>query len=566
MGAHLRTLAMAFLLAIASDFGCGQVLAAPPVSGPTLNVEVDARDLPRRLLHTRIAIPCQPGNLRLWYPKWIPGTHGPYGRVEDVGGLRLETDNGKLLPWRRDEVDLHCVHCEVPDGVHELRVQLDTICNAVAAFRSGDSSYGNSSIGVINWNTCLLYPEGPSSSAIQLHLRLTLPAKWHFATALKVEETQPGHVTFQTASLNDVIDSPVIAGEHLRSIKLDSGDYPPAFLHLASESPSALLLDQKVIDLHSRVVREACALFGTAHYPEYHFLVACSDDFGYFGLEHHACSINGVRERDLIEDKNRKGWVANLLPHEYAHSWCGKFRRPAGMCTPDFHTPQKTKLLWVYEGLTTYLGDLLMVRSGLVSSTEYKQMLAWNIGDQMRREGRRWRSLEDTAVASHLLRLRSPNWNDLRREQDYYMEGLLLWLEVDAIIRDGSKGRYTLDDFCKKFMGPVAAKEKVVPYEFPEIVRILKELADYDWEQFLSRRVSAPLETLPLDLVGRCGYRLQYAAKPSAYLDYLQQHEPGFISARDSLGLTFSSEGKISSVVPGMARWPTVWRSAKSNS
>jgi predicted metalloprotease with PDZ domain len=300
-------------------------------------------------------------------------------------------------------------------------------------------------------------------------------------------------------------------------------------------------------------VREACALFGTAHYPEYHFLVTCSDDFGYFGLEHHACSINGVRERDLIEDKNRKGWVANLLPHEYAHSWCGKFRRPAGMCTPDFHTPQKTKLLWVYEGLTTYLGDLLMVRSGLVSSTDYKQMLAWNIGDQMRREGRRWRSLEDTAVASHLLRLRSPNWNDLRREQDYYMEGLLLWLEVDAIIRDVSKGRYTLDDFCKKFMGAVAAKEKVVPYEFPEIVRTLKELADYDWEQFLSRRVSAPLETLPLDLVGRCGYRLQYAGKPSAYLEYLQQHEPGFISARDSLGLTFSSEGKISSVVPGMA-------------
>jgi predicted metalloprotease with PDZ domain len=256
----------------------------------------------------------------------------------------------------------------------------------------------------------------------------------------------------------------------------------------------------------------------------------------------------------LIEDKQRRGWIANLLPHEYAHSWCGKFRRPAGMCTVDFHSPQETKMLWVYEGLTTYLGDLLMVRSGLVSPADYREMLAWNLGDQMHRAGRRWRSLEDTAIANYLLRAPSANWGDLRRDQDFYMEGLLLWLEVDLILRERSQGRFSLDDFCKRFMGDVPSQEKVVPYEFPEIVKILKELADFEWEPFFARRVSSPLEALPLDVIDRCGYRVQYAKKPSGYLEYLQQGSvrQGFISSRDSLGLTFGLDGRISAVVPGM--------------
>lgn len=554
MNACVQFRLMAMALSLACVCSGGNVLAAPLAGKPTLDVEVDARDLPRHLLHTRIRIPCQPGKLRLWYPKWIPGTHGPFGRVEDVGGLRVQTPDGKSLSWQRDPVELFCVVCEVPEGVSEVHVNLDTICNMVASHRGGCYSYGNHSLGVINWNTCLLYPDGFPSARIDVGLRLRLPDKWRFASPLKVNEVKDGDVSFQLVSLGDLIDNPLIAGEQLRTIKLNTGGYPPVFLHVVSESPSAIALDQRVIDLYSNVVKEACLLFGEAQYPEYHFLVTCSDDLGYYGLEHHACSINGIRERDLVEDKNRKGWIANLLPHEYAHSWCGKFRRPAGMCTTDFHTPQETKLLWVYEGLTTYLGDLLMVRSGLVSSKEYREMLAWTIGDQMHREGRRWRSLEDTAVANYLLRAPSANWSDLRRDQDFYMEGLLLWLEADVILRDLSQGQQSLDDFCRKFMGAVPAKEKVVPFELPEIVKILEELADYDWEQFFTRRVSAPLETLPLDVVSRCGYRLQYASKPSAYLEYLEQGavRQGFISARDSLGLTFSTEGRIGNVVPHM--------------
>ena len=259
----------------------------------------------------------------------------------------------------------------------------------------------------------------------------------------------------------------------------------PVFLNLTSESPQALNLDGKVIDMYSRVVRESEALFGVTHYSEYHFLVTCSDDFGRFGVEHLSSSMNGVGERTLIDDQFRKGWFAMLLPHEYAHSWCGKYRRPAEMITPDYHTPMKTKLLWVYEGLTTYLGEVLMVRSGLVTPDEYRTTLMRTVRNMSSTAGRQWRPLEDTAVASHLSRSPGRSWNLLRRTQDYYPEGMLLWYECDTIIRERTGGAKSLDDFCKRFFARVKGRETVAGHDYQDVVRDLKATADYDWDNFL---------------------------------------------------------------------------------
>ncbi len=383
---------------------------------------------------------------------------------------------------------------------------------------------------------------------------LRLPPHWKFATALRTETAKEGEATFQTVSLTDLVDCPLVAGEHKRTIRLDTGPYPPAFLDLVSESRSAPEIGPRIIDIYSRVVREASALFGTCHYPEYHFLVTCSEELGYLGLEHLASSINGVHTQDLKSSAGPTGWVANLLPHEYVHSWCGKFRRPAGMCTSDFHTPQKTRLLWVYEGLGEYLGEILQVRSGLIDPRQYRASLAATIDSLSHREGRRWRSLEDTAVASQFLRGGSPNWNELRREQDYYFEGMLVWLEADAIIRERSSGKKSLDDFCRKFLGANASTAKVVPYELPEILSILRELADFDWETFLTRRVMQPQDALRLDVVSRCGYRVKYTAAPAGPGPAAGgwQSRGGSFSALDSLGLSFSDDGQVLDVVPRM--------------
>jgi predicted metalloprotease with PDZ domain len=520
--------------------------------GPALSIDVDARDLPRRLVHSRIQVPCQPGELRLWFPKWIPGTHGPCGPIQNVGGLYLETPDGKKVDWQRDEVELFRVSCQVPDGVHQITVRLDTIGNEPAVLAAGYLTYGNASVGIINWSTCLLYPEGPSRDEISARLSLRLPPRWKFATALKTEAAKDAEATFQTVSLTDLVDCPLIAGEHLRTIRLNTGPNPPAFLDLVSESPSALELDQHMIDIYSRVVQEAGALFGTCHYPEFHFLVTCSDDLGYLGLEHLTSSINGVHSQDLKSDAGRRGWVANLLPHEYVHSWCGKFRRPAGMCTSDFHTPEKTRLLWVYEGLAEYLGELLQVRSGLINPQQYRASLAATINSLSHRDGRRWRPLEDTAVASQFLRGGSPNWNELRREQDYYFEGMLVWLEADAIIRERSGGKKSLDDFCRKFLGANPSTAKVVPYDRPEIVSILRELTEFDWEAFLDKRVTQTQDALCLDVVGRIGYRVNYTAEPSQPVASLSRANRAAISALDSLGLSFGDDGRVVDVIPRM--------------
>jgi predicted metalloprotease with PDZ domain len=544
-----RSLTTSFALVWLSSTGWVQPAQAAPA--PTLKIEIDARDLPRRLLHSKIQVPCQPGKLKLWYPKWVPGTHGPLGPIQNVGGLRVETAAGRTLKWQRDELEPFRVECDVPDGAHEVTVFLDTICNEPAAQASGHLTFGTNLVGVFNWGTCVMYPDGFPCDDIQATLSLRLPARWKFATALKSDTTKDGLTTFQTVSFTDLADCPLIAGEHLRSIPLATGPYPPAFLDIVSESPTALELNPKVIELYSRVVREAGKLTGVCHYPDYHFLVTCSDNLGYLGLEHLTSSINGVRERDLIEDARRKGWVANLLPHEYIHSWCGKFRRPAGMCTPDFHTPMKTRLLWVYEGLAEYLGEVLMVRSGLLTLREFRDRLASTVRSLSHHEGRRWRSLEDTGAASYMLRAGSPNWAGLRRDQDYYFEGMLVWMEADAIIREQTHGKKSLDDFCRKFLGGTPTTAKVVPYELADIVKDLKELADFDWESFLLKRVAQPLDELPLEVVSRCGYKVQYSTRVP--LDQMSRQTPylGGVSALDSIGMSFAADGTIAEIMAG---------------
>jgi predicted metalloprotease with PDZ domain len=535
----------------------GGLPGATAGEGPTLQLEIDARDLPRRLMHARIEVPCRPGKLALWYPKWVPGTHAPCGPVQDVAGLRLETPEGKAVPWRRDETDAYRVECDVPSGVHSITIRLDTICNQPAVSAAAYLTFGNESVGIINWSTGLMYPEGASADDTRVTLTLRLPPTWSFACALERDSGESGAssgkpIKFRTVSLTDLVDNPMIAGEHVRTIPLDAGKNPPAFLDLASESAAALQVRPEVVSIYSRVVQEAGAMFGTCHYPSFHFLVTCSDNLGYLGLEHLACSINGVHERDLVDPGRLRGWVANLLPHEYVHSWCGKFRRPAGMCTPDFQTPQKTRLLWVYEGLAEYLGEVLMVRSGMIDQAEYRRTLTATIGSLSHREGRRWRSLEDTAVASHLLRDGGPNWNELRRGQDYYFEGALIWLEADAIIRERSRGKKSLDDFCREFLGGQPTTAHVSPYELSDVVHVLRGLADFDWDTFFLQRTTRPLDALPLEVVGRCGYRLEYTTHPPGSPGGISRRGGGAVSARDSLGLSFDGEGRVGDVVPGM--------------
>lgn len=528
---------------------CGLAVATSPAGAveTTIAVEVDLRDLPKKLVRTRIEVPREPGSeLALWHPKWIPGTHAPCGSNENVAGLRIETPEGAVIPWSRDDLELYRIVCDAPADASKLIVSLDTICNQPAIEASGHLTYGNRHVGVVNWATCILYPEGPSAAETRVDLAVRLPDGWKYATALKSESDRDGLIRFAPVSLVDLVDSPLIAGEHLRTVELETGSSPRAFFHVASENPEVLDLKPELIGKYGRMVREAGAMFGAHHYDEFHFLTTCSDELGYLGLEHLSSSLNGVRQRDLIDDDKRVGWVANLIPHEYVHSWCGKHRRPAGMNTSTFHEPMITRLLWVYEGLTHYLGEVLMVRAGLVEPKDYLETLAGTIDNLTFQTGRSWRPLDDTAAASRLLRSRSPNWNGLRRGQDYYQEGALLWMEIDAIIRTQTEGAKSLDDFCQTFLGGPTRPEGVEPYELADVVNHLNQVAPRDWETFLKDRVSRPLDALPVEFVDLIGYRIEYGEGPSSDGSGRPRD---LLNARRSLGLALQTDGVIAEVV-----------------
>ncbi|MEI7773379.1 MAG: hypothetical protein WCK17_01255 [Verrucomicrobiota bacterium] len=518
-----------------------------------ISLDVDAREISRSLLHARLEIPAKPGELVVWYPKWIPGVHAPAGPVQNLAGLRFESAAGDILEWKRDEVEMNRFLITVPTGADRVIAKLDYICNQPTTSSSGVDSFGNSKVGVINWNTVLLYPEDASIDRMTASVRLQLPAGWRFGTALAAAIKAEGtSLAFESMTLRRVVDSPLICGEHFRSIELTGKNTPPGFLHITSEASSAIAIDDKLIAQYRKLYTETLALFGGARFESYHFLLVCSDTVPRNGLEHLASSFNVVGERDLIEDKKRKGWAAYLLPHEFVHAWCGKFRRPASMITSSFHKPERTKLLWVYEGLTQYLGEVLAVRSGLLTFEEHLPALAGKLEWLMHQDGRRWRALEDTAIASWLARGHSVPWSQLRRGQDYYDEGLVVWLEADALIREKTDGKKSLDDFCKKFFAVDHEKMPIVlGYELNEITGLLRELAEQDWDQFFADRVSKPRDTLALDFLNRTlGYRLQYNARPSEYLTERDKDRKQ-VSVTASLGLSVGDDGKISTIIPG---------------
>ncbi len=540
----LRVLAAAFLVTRA-------------FAAPNLVIDVDAREMSRALLHSSVEFPATPGEFVVWYPKWIPGIHAPGGPVANLGGLRFETVKGEAIVWRRDDDEPARFHLTVPAGADRVVAKIDYICNQPNANSSGIDSFGNSLLGVINWNTVLVYPESTHIDVTTATVRLTLPAGWRFGTALRPEgapavtpKDQPYTVAFQAEPLRRIVDSPLITGANFRSIDVSGKGTPPAFLDLVSESASAIAIDDKLIANYRALVAEAVALFGGAHFPEYHFLVVCSDAVPNNGLEHLASSFNSVGERELIDDKKRKAWPAYLLPHEFVHSWCGKFRRPATMVTTNFHTPERTKLLWIYEGLTQYLGEVLTVRSGLLTPEEHVARFATTLDYLRGQAGRRWRSVEDTAITSWTLRAKSAAWAPLRRSQDYYDEGLVTWLAADAIIREQSGGKRSLDDFCKKFFAVKPDERAVMPYELAEVTGILKGLADYDWDTFFRDRISTPQETLDLKFLETLGYRLQFSPKPSEFV-LEREKDRKSVNATGSLGLATSEDGKVVGIVPG---------------
>jgi predicted metalloprotease with PDZ domain len=514
---------------------------------PPILLSVDATEAPRRILHAKLHIPAAPGRLTLLYPKWIPGEHGPTGPIQNVAGIKISA-GGRALEWDRDEEELYAIRCDVPPGAGAVELSFDYLIPAGAEGLRGTAST-TPKLAVLDWNQVLFYPQGTPAESLTVQATLRLPEGWKWGTALPVERAARNEVMFRPASLVTLIDSPVLAGVHFRVIHLTPEITPKHEVDIAADSPEALEVDPIRVAGFEKLVREGTALFGATHYREYHFLFALSDQMSYSGLEHHESSDNRSPERSLV-DSDLLIRTAQLFPHEFAHSWNGKHRRPADMTRGAYLTPMKTDLLWVYEGLTEYLAWVLAARSGLLTFDQSLADLAQTAATIAAEPGRSWRSLRDTAVSAPMTGRAGRQWSGWRRSfGDIYSEGVLIWLEADAIIRRESGGARSLDDFCRRFHGGVSSGPAVKTYTLADIVAALREVAPYDWNGFFDTRVSRASRFSPLGGIEGNGWRLVYSDTLSPYVRVFERTRQ-WTYLTFSLGLLLGSDGAVIDVNP----------------
>jgi predicted metalloprotease with PDZ domain len=526
---------------------CFILLAAASLAAQTIRLHVDLTDAPRNIYHAHLQIPAHAGEMRLVFPKWIPGNHRPSGPIGALTGIHMEAA-GHALAWQRDAVDMYEFHVSVPAGVDILDVSLDAITTLDSAGGGGPAASSN--LLDLNWNAVLLYPQGAKSDDVTFTPSVTLPAGWKFGTALPVARTTGNEVEFAPVSLTTLIDSPLIAGAHCRKIELTkAGDAPLHWMDVVADAEPDLAMTSQDVAAYQKLIAETGALFGSRHYRQYHFLLTLSDQVGGHGLEHHESNDSVEAERALL-DPDLHMLYADLVPHEFTHSWNGKYRRPAGLATPNYQEPMIGDLLWVYEGLTQYLGTVLAARSGLWTDEQYREALAGTAAALDHRAGRTWRPLEDTARSVQTLRMMGSQWQNWRRGLDYYPEGELIWLEVDAIIRQQTHGQRSLNDFCRRFHGGESGPPKVVPYTFDDVVRTLNEVAPYDWAGLLRERVAATSTHAPLGGIEDGGWKLVYNDKPNLFTK-AEEKLAKFGDFSYSLGFTASEDGKLDDVIVG---------------
>jgi predicted metalloprotease with PDZ domain len=521
---------------------------------PAVKLEVDLRDAPERVYHSKIEFPVTAGPLTLVYPAWIPGEHSPTAAIVDATGLQFR-GNGKEIAWRRDSADMYAFHCNVPAGVTMLEATLDYLLPVEGGTAGAPSA--SAKVAVLPWNLVVLYPQGMRSDDVKFAASVRVPEGWKFATALQPaagSKRADGRVEFETVSLTTLVDSPLLTGAFFKTYDLAPGQRPEHRLNIAADSAVATTLTSEQIKHFRQLVAETAPLFGARHYRHYDFLLALTDHLQPNGLEHHESSDNRGPEKMLL-DPDALETLMDLLPHEFFHSWNGKYRRPAGLATANYQEPMKGDLLWVYEGLTQYYGVMLAARSGFWTPPQLREYLAATAAYLNERPGRTWRDLKDTAIAAQLLygaRNAGAAW---RRSVDFYDESTLIWLEADTIIRRDTKGRKSLDDFCRAFHGTEDGAIKVVPYTLDDVVATMNGVAPYDWKRFFEERIHSHGPGAPMNGLENSGWKLTYSETLNDHQRAAEETEH-VVDLSFSLGFSVHGPGgedasSIADVTPG---------------
>ncbi|CDG38575.1 MULTISPECIES: M61 family metallopeptidase [Asaia] len=515
----------------------------------TLKLSVNATDLDHHVMtmHETVPVPQsarEAGELVLLYPKWVPGGHAPEGTIMQLGGL-VASAGGKTIPWLRDPVDVFAFH--VPVTKDQTQLDLDFKLLSPVTDDEGRVVMTPHIVNV-QWNEVSLYPAGYYSRNIPVQASVTLPHGWQAATALRTNGNATGDtLNYGVVPYNTLVDSPIFAGAYFRKVALNAPGGVPVTLNMVADKPGDLAYDDAELQIHRNLVTQAILTFGSQHYTHYDFLMALTDELGGIGLEHHQSSEDSVSE-DYFTDWKHSFPQRDLLAHEYTHSWNGKYRRPADLYGPTFNTPQRGSLLWVYEGQTQFWGNVLAARSGLVSKDQGFEALALIAASYDAQAGRAWRPVADTTNDPIIAQRAPQSWRDYQRSEDYYVEGQLVWLDADMMIRKLSHDTKSLDDFAKAFFGTNNGSIIVSTYTFDDIVLTLNKVVPYDWAKFLHERISTVQKRAPLGGLEAGGYKLVFTDKENAFEAQAGKNRHR-LSLRFSLGVIISAKnGKLGTV------------------
>ena len=514
----------AFFAAANASPGPSLIAPAAPIAAPKdraypgeIRLAVDAADLERRIVHVHETLSGVGADTVLLYPKWLPGTHAPEGPIDRLAGIRI-TAKGAPVAWSRDAVDVYAFHVHPARGVKSIDIDFDYLSPTSPKVGAIEITRD---ILLLEWNALVLYPAGYYARQIPVEARLTLPVDWKFGSALETAPASGGEIQFKRVSLNTFIDSPVYAGRYTTRLDLDPTGAVPVHLDLFADRPQLLEVSPEQLQAHRNLVQQAYKVFGSHHYSHYDFLYSLSDQVQQNGLEHHQSSEDGS-DPEAFTEWNKTAYDRDLLPHEFTHSWNGKFRRPADLWTPNYNVPMQDSLLWVYEGQTQYWGQVLTARSGLWTQQQALDQLALTAAYYEVQAGRRWRALQDTTNDEVINPRRPMSWRSWQRFEDYYSEGQLIWLDADTLIRERSQGKRSLDDFARAFFGIDDGSFTTVTYTFEDVVKALNTVEPYDWAAFLRERLDSIGKPVPFDGLRRGGYKLVFTDAPS---DLLKAHD-----------------------------------------
>jgi predicted metalloprotease with PDZ domain len=509
-----------------------------PLPAPML-LEVDATDVDRAIFNVKQRIPVEKGTpLILLYPQWLPGKHGPRGALAELAGLQIKS-NGIALRWTRDPVEVYAFHVDVPAGASAVDIEFQF----TAPVRESEGRINvTPNMMNVQWEQVALYPAGHFTRAIQVKPSIILPKGWTGVAALDGAKMSGNRIDYGVTSFETLVDSPMFAGPNYK--KWDLGN--KVTLNVWADEAKFLEAKPEQIAAHKSLVDEAVILYGSKHFDRYEFLLALTEELGGIGLEHHRSSENS-RETDYFTEWDDNMSERGLLPHEFTHSWNGKFRRPADMWTPNYSVPMRDNLLWVYEGQTSYWDLVLAARSGLQSKEMVLAEWAKYAGYYAEQPGRDWRSVEDTTHDPIFGARKAKPFASQARGEDYYNEGSLVWLAADMTIRELSKGKKSLDDFAKAFFGVRDADWGVLTYDFDEVVRTLNAVQPYDWAKFLDTKLRHPGQPAPLTGFEKGGYKLVWKDEPNIF-DKERMKESSNVDVTHSLGLIIDKDAKVTSV------------------